>query len=51
MCVDLSDYNLYLNQIYIELKHHSINMTDVSNLHELKFNMVTAAILDFEKCQ
>jgi len=29
-CVDLSDYRRYLNQIYKELKYHTINMTECS---------------------
>jgi len=35
-CVYLSDYRRYLNQIYIELKHHTINMTECSNCTRLE---------------
>jgi len=35
-CVDLSDYNIYLNQIWLKLKHHTINMTECSKFTWLK---------------
>ena len=48
-CVDLSDYRRYLNQIlYIELKHHTINMTECSKCTRL---WTSSAVLYFGKCQ
>ena len=42
-CVDLSDYRRYVNQIlYIELQHHTINMTECSKCTRL---WTSAAVL------
>jgi len=36
MCVDLRDYNIYLNQIWYKHKYHTTNTTEWSNSHKLK---------------
>ena len=36
MCVDLSEYNRYLDQICTEHKYHTINTPEWPNSHKLK---------------
>ena len=36
MCVDLGDYNIYLNQIWYRTQYHTINTPEWPNSHKLK---------------
>ena len=49
MCVDLRDYNRYLNQIYTEHKYHTINTTEWPNSHKLKIQDGGGRHLEFGK--
>jgi len=47
MCVDLSDYNRYLNQIWYRTQIRQNGQIHIN----LKSKMAAVAILDFGKCQ
>jgi len=46
MCVDLSDYNRYLNQNGTEHKYHTINTPEWPNSHKLKIQNVNNTGVD-----
>ena len=49
MCVDLSDYNRYLNQICTEHKYCPIDMPEWPNSHKLKIQDGGGRHLGFQK--
>ena len=49
MCVDLSDYNRYLNQIGTEHKYHTTNTPEWPNSHKLKLQDGGGRHLKFRK--
>ena len=49
MCVDLRDYNIYLNQIWYKHKYHTTNTTEWSNSHKLKIQDGGGLHLKFRK--
>jgi len=52
MCVDLSDYNRYLNQIWYRHKYHTNNTPVWPNSHKLKIQDGGGRHLEFrKKCQ
>ena len=49
MCVDLSDYNIYLNQIWHRTQYHTINTPEWPNSHKLKIQDGGGRHLEFRK--
>ena len=49
MCVDLSDYNRYLNKFSTERKYHTTNTQEWPNSHKLKMQDGGGRHLEFRK--
>jgi len=49
MCIDLSDYNIYLNQIWYRTQYRNINTPEWSNSHKLKIQDCGSRRLEFRK--
>jgi len=49
MCVDLGDYNRYLNQILYRTQYHTVNTPEWPNSHKLKIQDGGGRYLEFQK--